>query len=113
LLRNELGFEGLTITDDLEMGAIVKNYGIGEASIMALNAGNDMVAICAGVDPILEARETVHRAVADRRLDTALIDKAVERIFHLKAQISGPFAFDAERIALLSRRITELNGSLS
>src|SRR5580765_9102299 len=50
LLRGELQFDGLVITDDLEMGAIVKNYGIGDACKMAVAAGVDMLAIC--VDPV-------------------------------------------------------------
>ncbi len=52
LLREELGFKGLTISDDLEMGAILKNYGIGEACKMAINAGQDMLAICANPESI-------------------------------------------------------------
>ncbi|MFL6466898.1 MAG: glycoside hydrolase family 3 N-terminal domain-containing protein, partial [Pyrinomonadaceae bacterium] len=57
LLKNELSFDGVVITDDLEMGAIVRNYGIGEACKMALNAGNDMLAICASEDAIREGFE--------------------------------------------------------
>ena len=54
LLRGELGYDGLVLTDDLEMGAIVENYGIGEACKMAIAAGADMLAICAEVDAIKE-----------------------------------------------------------
>ena len=46
LLRDELNFENLALTDDLEMGAIINNYGIGEASKMAVKAGNDFLLIC-------------------------------------------------------------------
>src|SRR5262245_1825648 len=45
LLREELGFKGLAITDDLEMGAITKTRDLAEASIMAIEAGIDMVMI--------------------------------------------------------------------
>ena len=56
LLRGELAFDGLVITDDLEMGAIVKNYGIGDACNMAIAAGADMLAICADPDAIRDGQ---------------------------------------------------------
>jgi len=46
LLRGRLGFRGLIMTDDLEMGAITRGYGVPKASLMALNAGADMLLIC-------------------------------------------------------------------
>lgn len=113
LLRNELGFDGLVVTDDMEMGAIVKNYGVGEASVMALAAGQDMLAICAGVDSIFEARDAVSAAVESGRLDSANIDRSLERIVRLKAHLSPPADFEPEQIGDISKRIEELNGSLS
>lgn len=113
LLRNELGFDGLVVTDDMEMGAIVKDYGVGEASVMALAAGQDMLAICAGVDSIFEARDAVSAAVETGRLDTANIDRSLGRIVRLKAHLSPPLDFEPEQIGDLSKRIEELNGSLS
>ena len=113
LLRNEIGYEGLILTDDLEMGAIVKSYGIAEASLMAIKAGNDMVAICAGVDSILEAHEAISAAAASGRLAPAAVDKAARRILSLKAQLSTPDELDLDRITSLSQKIVELNGTLS
>src|SRR6185436_6519974 len=52
LLRGELGFDGIVVTDDLEMGAIVRNYGIADACKMAVKAGVDLLAICADVGRI-------------------------------------------------------------
>lgn len=63
LLRGELGFDGLVITDDLEMGAIIKNYGIGDACKMAILAGVDMLAICADPERIREGYNAVLHAV--------------------------------------------------
>jgi beta-N-acetylhexosaminidase len=113
LLRQELKYDGLVLTDDLEMGAILKNYGIGEASLMAINAGHDMIAICAGVDSILKAHETISAAVAEGRLDLKLLDNAVRRILRLKSKLAGPLDLDLDRITSLSQRIVELNDSLS
>ena len=41
LLRDELGWRGLVVSDDLRMGAIEQHYGLGEASVLALDAGVD------------------------------------------------------------------------
>lgn len=113
LLRQELGFDGLVLTDDLEMGAILKNYGIGEASLMAIDAGHDMICICAGVDSIRKAHETIANAVSDGRLSETRIDASVTRILRSKSRLSLPRDLDLDEIASLSQRIVELNGSLS
>lgn len=113
LLRQELGFDGLVLTDDLEMGAILKNYGIGEASVMAVLAGHDMVSICAGTDSILEAHEALSKAAADGRVGHDVIDRAVEHVVRLKSELKTPPDLDLDLLTSLSRRIVELNGSLS
>lgn len=113
LLREELGFDGLVLTDDLEMGAIIKNYGVGEAALMAILAGHDMVAICAGVDSITNAHDKISSAFHDGQLAIDQIDRSVGRILELKRQTQSPLDFDPERITSLSQRITELNDSLS
>jgi len=45
ILRNKLAFDGVVITDDMTMGAITKNYNIGEASIKSINAGADVILV--------------------------------------------------------------------
>lgn len=52
LLRNQLGYEGLIVTDDLDMGAIAENFGVPEASAMAIEAGNDLAMICHSGDKL-------------------------------------------------------------
>ena len=63
LLRKELGYNGIVLTDDLEMGAIMNHYGIGEASIMALEAGSDFLLICNDKSNVYKAYEAVTAAV--------------------------------------------------
>ncbi len=109
LLREELGFEGLAITDDLEMGAIVKNYGIGEACQMAILAGEDMLAICASPESIREGYNAVTEGVKSGRITESRIDESVRRIAHLKSLIHTPLAFDAERLQSLSDNISQFN----
>src|SRR6058998_1141299 len=57
LLRNEFGFDGLVMTDDLDMGAILNGYGLDQTIQLAIGAGNDLAMICHRIPEI----ETVHR----------------------------------------------------
>ncbi len=109
LLREELGFDGLAITDDLEMGAIVKNYGIGEACQMAILAGEDMLAICATADLMREGFNAVKDAFADGKISESRIDESLQRIAHLKSLIESPLPFDTKRLQFLSNKISQLN----
>ncbi|MEO6872156.1 MAG: glycoside hydrolase family 3 N-terminal domain-containing protein [Chthoniobacterales bacterium] len=71
LLRGELGFHGLVMTDDLDMGAILDEYGFEETIRRAIGAGNDLAMICHRVPMIEEALgylETLPRGQLDRAL---------------------------------------------
>ena len=109
LLRGELGFNGLVVTDDLEMGAIVENYGIGEACKMAIVAGADMLAICAGEAAIREGHHAITSAVSRGEISEERIDRSVARIASLKAAISPPLDYDEDKLDDLSNQIAELN----
>ncbi len=61
--REQLGYEGVIISDDLEMKAVADHFGIAPSAPMAIEAGCDMVLVCSDVDACFEAREAlVHRA---------------------------------------------------
>jgi beta-N-acetylhexosaminidase len=109
LLRDELNFKGVTISDDMEMGAIVRNYGIGEACKMAINAGQDMLAICSSVDAIYEGYEVVKDAVASGEISEDQICLSLDRISRIKAGIGDRAAFDQVRLMEISERIRKLN----
>ena len=113
LLRERIGFGGVAITDDLEMGAIVKNYGVGEACIMAINAGNDMLAICANENAVREGYQAVAKAAHDGTITKVRIDEAVARIQALRAGLSTPAPFDADRLSQLSSQIADLDRRLN
>src|SRR5439155_14731065 len=78
MLRGELQFDGLVITDDLEMGAIVNNYGIGDACKRAINAGADMLAICATPNSIRDGYHAVLDSVRSGELRSDRIDESLE-----------------------------------
>ncbi len=112
LLREELHFEGLALTDDLEMGAIIKNYGIGEASKMAVRAGSDFVLICNDPKSIYEGFNAVLEAVRNGEISEARLDESLDRIEKSREKLTQPLDFDSNRISQLSREIVELKQSL-
>ncbi|MHB9130837.1 MAG: glycoside hydrolase family 3 protein [Armatimonadota bacterium] len=83
LLRDELGFDGVVIPDDLSMFAISNNFGVPEASAMCLEAGADMVftKVREMYRPTVEA---IKRSVADGRLTEERINQSLHRIFKMK-----------------------------
>ncbi|MBV9216059.1 MAG: hypothetical protein JO053_07780 [Acidobacteria bacterium] len=112
LLRERLGFNGLVITDDLEMGAIIKNYGVGDACVRAINAGADMLAICADPERIRAGYRSVIAAVEDGTISGERIDAVTGRIAHAKSLLTEPPAFSADRFRELSDRTAALNARL-
>ncbi len=84
LLREEIGFEGVVITDDMTMGAIVKYYGIGEASVLAIRAGNDIVMIAHDKSEQIAAIDSIKQAIDNGILTEERIDQSVYRILQLK-----------------------------
>lgn len=113
LLRSELNFPGAAITDDLEMGAILRNYGIGEACVLAVLAGQDMLAICASPDAVREGFAAVLEAVRSRRITEERLDASLQRIASLKQKISPRITFDADRLNAISAEIARFNEQLN
>ena len=109
LLRNELQFNGLVITDDLEMGAIVRNFGVGEACVMAVEAGVDMLAICASADRINDGFDSVLVAAKSGRVSEDRIDESLSRIDAARALLQEPLEFNTQRLSELSDMVARLN----
>lgn len=84
LLRNELNFKGVTITDDLTMGAIICNYTLEEASIKSLNAGSDILLVAHGYDNAIKTIKCIKKEVEAGRISNKRIDESVYRILSLK-----------------------------
>ena len=93
LLRQELGFEGVVVSDDLLMGAIVNEYGIEEAALLALQAGVDMLLISGNsadrnrtaADRVLQA---VEWAVAAGTLPRPAVEDSLARIRQLTRRLT-------------------------
>lgn len=84
LLREELGFQGVVFTDDLTMGAITESYGMGEAAVLAIEAGCDQLLICHGTENIAAARTALLEAVEDGRITYQRLEESLRRILSLK-----------------------------
>lgn len=85
LLRNELGYDGLIITDGMEMSAITKNYGKSQAAILAINAGADILCYTSVSDPMAVIPDVIS-AVNNGEIPMERIDDAVRRILVKKYQ---------------------------
>ena len=84
VLRGELGFEGVVITDSLRMQSITDRYSAGEIAVKAVNAGVDMLLCPKNVDATIKALED---AVAQSEIPESRIDESVLRILRLKQSL--------------------------
>jgi Beta-glucosidase-related glycosidases len=84
LLREELGYNGVIVTDCLEMKAISETVGIGKGAVMSLQAGADLVLVSHRLDRQLEAFEAIYAAVASGELTEERIDQSVRRVVGMK-----------------------------
>ena len=91
LLREQMGYDGIVLTDDLEMHAIVDHYGPGDAAVRAFLAGCDVLLICKERDREIAAFEAIEQAVASGTIDTARLDLSVARIQRTKQRYLLPY----------------------
>ena len=86
VLREEMGFDGVVITDAMNMGAIAENYSPAEASVKAVLAGADMILM---PEDFQQAYTGVLNAVKSGKITQERIDASVTRIIGLKLEMSG------------------------
>ena len=108
LLRRILKFDGLVITDDMEMGAVVQTLSVAEASLRAIEAGSDMLLICEQEANFVAARDELVRAVREKRLSVRALGAASRRMDSALKLTGEPEQFDAEEFRAVSRQIAQL-----
>jgi beta-N-acetylhexosaminidase len=91
LLRENLKFKGIVVTDDMEMAAIADSHDTGEAAVKAIEAGVDLVLICHDEEKQFSAIEAVMKAVKKRRISEARIDQSLLRILQVKEKFLLPY----------------------
>ncbi len=102
LLREELGFEGLVLTDDLDMGAILNHHGLEETIRLALTAGNDLAMICHRVDCVEEALKHLHSVPG------ADLERALGNVAAFKARMVAPDPWDEAEFVRRDGAVREL-----
>ncbi len=90
LLRYQLGYKGVIMTDDMDMGAMVNTYGRGPDVKMAIEAGNDMVMICHQISTAQTALNHL------QTLPNGIVDDSLKRIGKLKKRLCDPIALTQE-----------------
>ncbi len=84
VLRDDLNFRGLVITDDMEMHAISRRQEMGEAAVRSIMAGSDIVLISSWQGSIPAIVNAIKKAVCEKRLSEARINDSVNRILEVK-----------------------------
>lgn len=84
LLREQMGYNGVVITDDLTMGAIAENYDLGSAAIKSVVAGSDIMLVAHGYDNAMTVLNSLKEAVAGGVITEERINESVYRILQLK-----------------------------
>jgi beta-N-acetylhexosaminidase len=113
LLRQELGYKHLVVTDDLEMGAISKHYEIEKAVLLAFKAGQDMFLICSHAESARRGYDGLLQAARDGLIKQERINTSLKRIAAFKELMQPPLPFDQARFQQLSDEIAELNAKLN
>jgi len=91
LLRNELGYEGVIITDDLEMGAIEKEGDLGHAALQAFEAGADLLLICLSHEKTIAALKKTAAAIASKTELAARMQESLKRVRLMREKFAGKY----------------------
>jgi beta-N-acetylhexosaminidase len=112
LLRIVLKFDGLVITDDMEMGAVVQSLAVADATLRAIEAGSDMILICEQEANFVAARDRIVEAFEQNKLQLDALERASRRIDRVLEIAGEPEQFDQDEFDTVSRDIAELKRAL-
>jgi beta-N-acetylhexosaminidase len=112
LLRQELGYKHLVVTDDLEMGAIAKQFKIEDATVKAFHAGEDMLLICATPETIQRGYRALLEVARNKQITERRMQASLRRIAATKALMQPPVPLDMDRFNQMANEIKELNKRL-
>jgi beta-N-acetylhexosaminidase len=111
ILREHLGYDGLVVTDDVEMKAIADNYGVDEAVVLGLNAGVDHFLCCHTAELAHRGIETLVRAVESGKVSRETLASAARRFAEVRSRyeksVGSPAGLEAlrspEHLAVVAR----------
>ncbi len=113
LLRRELNFQHLVVTDDLEMGAIAKHCDIESATVRAFMAGQDMFLICAHPEIIRRGYQALLAVAKAGKLPKDRLRGSLKRIAATKSLAKEPLPFNEDRLKELADETVQLNEKLN
>jgi Glycosyl hydrolase family 3 N terminal domain. len=112
ILRKDLGFDGVVISDDLTMGAITRQYSVSQAAVKAVQAGTDIVLVAHGSENVEATVDALLSAVRSGEIPEEQINTSVRRILRLKEKYGISDATvplpDPEKINQLIRDVLKL-----
>ena len=108
ILREKLGYDGMVVTDDVEMKAIADNYGVEEAVLLGLGAGVDHFLCCHTAELAHRAIDAIVKAVQDGKLSQSVLDEATRRFGAVRSRFEKPVGSAAGLATLRSPEHLEL-----
>ena len=107
LLRRQMNYDGVVVSDDMEMKAVAKGWRAGEAAVLAAQAGCDLLAVSKNPEAQVEAVEALVRARESDAIPGKAMDTAVTRLRRLKEQFLLPYRDPDPRQARLAAGVSE------
>ena len=83
-VRKDMGYNGVVVTDDMDMGALAKHYTFGDMAVQSILAGSDILLVCHEYEHMQEAYNGLMKAVKDGRISKERLDESVKRILLMK-----------------------------
>lgn len=83
-LRKDMGYNGVVVTDDMDMGALAKHYTFGDMAVQSILAGSDILLVCHEYEHMQEAYNGLMKAVKEGRISKERLDESVKRILLMK-----------------------------
>jgi beta-N-acetylhexosaminidase len=102
ILRDEWGYRGAVISDDLDMGAIVGHYGLADSVTRAIEAGNDLLLLCHRPELVPDAARALATIAGSRAAE------AEKEIGHLREKLDPPLPFSVEAHRAIDQKIQQL-----
>lgn len=113
MLRKRIGYRGLIVSDDLEMGGVLGSASVGEAAVRTVRAGSDLCLICHREDHVLEAYDALVRAAERDRKFARRVEEAAGRVLALKKRSAKSLRMgkmpSARDVAKLTRHLWEFS----
>ena len=83
-LRKDMGYKGVVVTDDMDMGALAKHYTFGDMAVQSIQAGSDILLVCHEYEHMQAAYNGLMKAVKDGTISKERLDASVKRILLMK-----------------------------